>query len=294
MIKSMTGFGRGECNLEGQKLTVEVRSLNHRFLEISVHASRQCLAWEQRFRKMIQGRFARGRFDIHLKHGLKQTASSKVSVNLPLVQSYVESLMKMKKSSRVKGEIDLYMLAGMKDVLTIEEPDGVGEEKDWAKVQETFQQALDSVETMRVTEGKTMYEDLSKRIQFLDYCLVGVQAQVPEVVEGHQKRLTERVQEILENVKELDQSRVDQEIAFIVQKIDVTEEVVRARSHLAQLKNLLDTPEPVGRKLDFLVQELQREINTMGSKGNDSEVSQMVVEGKAELEKIREQIQNVE
>jgi uncharacterized protein (TIGR00255 family) len=293
MIKSMTAFGRAEKEDEGRTCVVEIRTLNRRYLEVSVRLPRQWFALEDRVRKLVGSKIARGRVDVSVKVTESSEGGSRVEVNLPLAEVYLRALRDLNRSLELEERVSLDMILRMEGVITATEPE-VDFEKVWATLSSCISEALEGVDAMRISEGKTIYEDFEQRLQSVEQDLSQVKALAPSILSEYHSRLKQRITALTEGIVELDPNRLAQEVAFLVDKSDITEEIVRAESHLEQFRNMIQSEGPTGRSLDFLLQELNREVNTIGSKGGDAQLPQIVVALKSELEKIREQVQNVE
>lgn len=292
MANSMTGFGRGESNGQGYHFSVEIKSVNHRFLEIMVKTPRSLQIFEDSLRKAIQQRIQRGRIEVYVN--LKETGERKrlVKVDKELVLSYDNSLKELAQNLNTVYVTDIYRLAVLPDVFIIEEEE-IDFEELWIILKKALDEALDSLTEMRSKEGGRLVEDLLGRLDRLESLINKIADRSPAVVNDYRARLKERLSVLLTD-STVDEVRLAMEVALFADRASITEEIVRFKSHLEQFNKILLSGEPVGRKLDFLVQELNREINTIGSKANDLVISQTVVEGKSELERIREQVQNIE
>ena len=293
MIKSMTAFGRAEKEGEGRKYIVEIRTLNRRYLEVLVRLPRQWFPLEDRVKKLVGGKIARGRVDVSLKVQDSAEAATKFEMNLPLAKTYLRALRDLNEALLLEDRIGLNMILSMEGVITNTASE-VDLDKSWATLSSCIDEALEGANAMRMSEGQTIYDDFQKRLEFVEKSLSQVKALVPSVLSEYHSRLKERITVLTEGKVELDPNRIAQEVAFLVDKGDITEEIVRAQSHLKQFRSMIESGGAAGRSLDFLLQELNREVNTIGSKGGDAELSQVVVSLKSELEKIREQVQNVE
>lgn len=292
MLNSMTGYGSGECVFRDGRIVVEVKSVNHRYLDISCKVPKMFFVRESDIKKVISSRFSRGHFDIFVLQDFDREDVREFELNLPLAQEYFSVLKELKDRLNLSGEIDLDLLAGIREIITTKktEPDqGEGGKAFFTAINS----ALDSVERMRQTEGEALYTDFVKRLNSIEKLIVDIRDRSPHVLVYYKDRLAKRVEELI-SVSEVDTKRLNQEIAFLAERSDITEELVRIESHLKQFTLVMNMNEPVGRKLDFLFQEVNREVNTIASKANDAEISQNVVEVKSELEKIREQVQNIE
>ena len=292
MIHSMTGFGRRQAPWQDGSVTVEMRSVNHRFLEIACRLPRPLSHLEDSFKKAIQQRCSRGRIDITVSvQGGKGRVGS-VNLDQPLAKQYHQALRTLKKSLKLSGSIDLALIAGLRDVVSIS--DQPAEDPKLAKIaQQLTTQALTDLDTMRTREGKALAEDMSARIQTLRGHKALVAARTPLLAQEAFARMKIRVEKLLGS-ETPDPPRLYQELAVYADRGDITEEIVRLDSHMIQFEQTLKRAESVGKTLDFLLQEIGREVNTIGSKANDAEIAGHVVQMKAELERIREQVQNVE
>lgn len=294
MVRSMTGYGRGEWADDRRTVTVELRCVNNRYLDCTVKIPRSYLFAEEALKQRIQSRVARGKLDIYVS--LTQTGgeSFSVTVNQQLAKAYLEAFQLLRELGA--GAVHLGCspadLARFPDVLVVEK-----QPEDQQEIQEGMLQALDQAledfDSMRCREGERMAQDVLSRAEAIERLVGRIEARSPQSVADYRTRLEERMQEVLQNVS-IDPGRLLTEAAIFADKVAVDEETVRLRSHLAQLRELLGGGGPVGRKLDFLIQEFNREANTIGSKCSDVENTRYVVDLKAEIEKIREQIQNLE
>lgn len=291
MIKSMTGYGKAELSLKHEKITVEMRSVNHRYGELSVKLPRALLCFEHEVRKAVSERLKRGKIDIFVQVDTIPD-SRPLMVNIPLARSYYSAFNALREELALTDPVPLALIVSQKDVLAAAEDDEQVEGMREA-ILSVVGRAVELLETMRLSEGKELRDDLQRRRRNLDLLLDRVSARAPSVAAEYAEKLAARLEQI-GNGNIPDEVRVSQEIALMADRCDITEELVRFASHLAQFDAAFEAGEPVGRKLDFLMQEMGREVNTIGSKANDSEISSCVVELKAELEKIREQVQNIE
>lgn len=291
MVKSMTGYGRQESLAHGKKITVEIKSVNHRFLDLSVKLHSSYSFLEDRIKKEVQKSVSRGKVDLYL-HIENQQGDKAISVNEGFAKSYCEALRRLKKSLSLPGRIDVALISRNSEVFSYQKPEEDPEVL-WADVKAALDAALADFVEMRSREGARLAEDLTERGKLVLSIVEQIEAQAPRIVKEYEERLGEKIREVLGDTQ-MDESRVLTEVAIFADRVSFNEEVVRLKSHFEELSNLLAKTEPVGRKLDFLIQEMNREINTTGSKCNDIAVSRMVVDVKAELEKIREQVQNIE
>lgn len=288
----MTGFGRGEASGNGYQFSVELKSVNHRFLEIIVRSPRNLIGFEERIRKTLQEKFQRGRIEVHINVVETEEKMRLVKVDKDLALSYDKTLKDLALALHTAYEADIYRLVTLPEILSVEEPE-IDLDTLWGTCAEALLKASDGFGQMRRIEGEKLTIDLLQRLDLITEYLQKIAERAPYVVTDYQERLQERLQTLLGEV-ELDEVRLANEVVFFADRASITEELVRFDSHLAQSREALRSFDPVGRKLDFLVQEMNREINTIGSKANDLRIGQQVVNVKSELEKVREQIQNLE
>lgn len=292
MIKSMTGYGKAEATSEAGRIIVEIRSVNHRYGEIHIKIPRALMPFENEVRKLVSGRLKRGKIEVFVQQEGVAGVSFLPMLDLQLARVYLEAFMKMKEALGLHEPVTLSLIAAQKDVLKLGESESATEALH-EELLAAAGDAVDNLDAMRLREGAALMEDLAGRRESLSALIARVAERAPLVVLDSAKRLTERVAQ-LAGESGVDEGRIAQEIAFMADRCDITEELVRFDSHLRQFDETLLMDEPVGRKLDFLLQELNREVNTIGSKANDPDITSCVVQLKAELEKIREQIQNIE
>lgn len=292
MVKSMTGFGRGEATGVGKKFTVELKGVNHRFSEVFLRMPRSMVALEDRIRRQIQSEVARGRVDGYFTMENYGNKTPIVKVDKDLAVSYYKAMKGLQSELGLPGEIDVNDLLKLPDVLSVqEEPEDA--ETWWPFWEDALTRALTGMVEMRQVEGARLQEDLVKRIERIAGATEEIRLRRPELANHYRERLVMRLQEWLDG-NMMDQSRLEAEVVLFAEKSSITEELVRLDSHLVQAKTCLGSDEPVGRKLDFLLQEMHREINTIAAKAGDLLVGQQVINVKSELEKIREQVQNIE
>lgn len=292
MIKSMTGFGRAVAETDGYVITVEIKSVNHRYFEFSSRIPRQYGFLDDKLKSYINSRVSRGKVECYVSIDALNTEAAHVVVNNTLASAYVSALKELSKNYDLKEDFGASTVARFQDVLVVKKADE-DEEKIWSYVKSVTDAALDKFIAMRTVEGAKMKNDISSRADYILSCVEYIEKRSPETVKEYNDELVERVHDLIGDVS-LDEGRVIQEVAIYADKVAVAEETVRLRSHLDQLKAFINADEPVGRKMDFLVQEINRETNTIGSKANDVDIARKVVDIKAEVEKIREQIQNIE
>lgn len=291
-MESMTGYGSAEGPSALGAISTEVRSVNHRFCDITLKLARKLSSLENRIKELIRTRFSRGRFDMIVRLDSSERNAYRLEPDLDMARQYLDALRTLKTKLRLRGEISLEMIAQAKDIIvSVEDEEEI--EKHWEEIKPVIEQALDAVKAMRRQEGKGLAVDLRKRIRSVRTLVEGIVVRAPQVTEDYRRKLGQRLEKML-NGTNLDPVRFNQEVAFFAERSDISEETVRMLSHLAQLEQTMQSDEPMGRKLEFLVQEIHREANTVSSKANDETISHDVVEIKGELEKIREQIQNLE
>lgn len=292
MLKSMTGFGRAQKEIDGYVITVELKSVNHRYFEFSSRVPRQYGFLDEKLKSYINGKVSRGKIECYVTIEALNTDTADVVVNHTLATAYVNALKEIAETYELKDDFGASTISRFPEVLVVRKSDE-DEEKLWGYVQEVCSEAIDKFVAMREIEGSKMKDDIYSRGQFILDCVSYIEERSPQTVKEYNDKLVERVHELLGDVS-LDESRILQEVAIYADKVAVAEETVRLRSHIEQLNTFISSDEPVGRKMDFLVQEINRETNTIGSKANDVDIARKVVDIKAEVEKIREQIQNIE
>ncbi len=288
----MTGFGRGELEKNGRVWTAEIRCVNNRYLDLKMKLPRGYTPLEEKIRKMVAETHLRGRVDLMLSVSGDFSDLQEVKVNMALAGGYRDALQALSEEFGLVSEITPQILAAYPEVLIREQQD-----EDlaivWEMVEKVVATALQNCDTMRCQEGKTLAVDLNGRLQFFEKTIGSIEKSIPELLEQRQKNLQERLDKLLANVQ-LDPARLAQEVAVMADKTDVTEEIVRLRCHISQFTLFLTEESGIGRKLDFLIQEFLREVNTLASKINDAAVAHLTVDLKSELEKMREQVQNIE
>ena len=292
MLHSMTGYGRAVQTLNGREITVELRSVNNRFLDCSVRLPRAFYYAEDALKQSVKERVSRGKVDMFVTVNVTAAENVRISLNRPVLEGYLEALRTIAKDYQVREDITATSLTRFPDVFVVEKQEE-DEKQITADIVSVAQEALCAYDRMRCTEGENLAADLRSRAAVILSYVERVAKRSPVTVPAYRTRLEAKMREVLASTA-IDASRILTEAAIFADKVAVDEETVRLRSHLAQMEKLLSEGGPVGRKLDFLLQEMNREANTIGSKGNDIEQARNVVEIKAELEKIREQIQNIE
>jgi uncharacterized protein (TIGR00255 family) len=288
----MTGFGKAESRNADVTLSVEVKSVNHRYCDINIKLPRTLSGFENDVKKTVAERLNRGKIDVYINLDLIGSATLCATLNRPLVNAYLSVLDQLKAEFSVAGEISLDWLASQKDLIRIEEA-AIDQELLKASLLETVGAALKGIDQMRRAEGAATAADLHARILQIGRLIDQVETLAPEMPKEWRQKLEQRLKKFADEI-EFDPQRLAQELALVADRCDVSEELTRFRSHIQQFLALLECAEPVGRKMDFLVQEMNREANTTGSKSNHAELTRLVVDIKAELEKIREQVQNIE
>ena len=292
MLRSMTGFGASDLATAAGRYTVEARSLNHRFLEIIVRLPRELAPLEDRIRALVQGRVLRGRVEVAIMRENYGKRLRTVRIDLDLAKAFASALNELKQALELPGSPDLAMLSALPDLIRIEEQKE-DLEAAWTAIAEAVEVALSRLVAMREREGARLTSDLGQRVRRLAERADEIERRAPLVVQEHAARLTRRIEELI-GMPPVDEGRLAAEVAIFADRSDIAEETTRLRSHLAQMQQMLIGDGPAGRTLEFLVQELGREANTIGSKANDVEISRAVIAVKGELESLREQIQNLE
>ncbi|RKH87265.1 YicC family protein [Corallococcus sp. AB045] len=292
MLKSMTGFGSGRARVGDEEVSVEARSLNHKFCEVKVRLPRELSALEPALVKQVKDRLARGSVEILVRRQAATVSGNVPTVDVALAREYARAFREVAEAMGQSVDVAWSQVANQPGVIRLEEK-GVDVESATQATQTALQQALAALETMRNTEGESIHTDLDARMKLIEGWSQEVARLAPRAVSDYQQRLTDRVAELARGVA-VDPQRLAQEVALFAERTDIAEEVTRLATHLEQFRLLMASPEPVGRRMDFLVQEMHREVNTTGSKSQHAEISARVVSMKAEVERIREQVQNVE
>ena len=292
LLKSMTGYGRVKVENDLREITVELRSVNHRYLDLNIKVPRIYGYLEDVVSKQAQAAIARGKVDIFVSVRAKEGADIKVTPNMAVIQGYMDALKKVSETYGIPADVSALSLLRLPDAMEQNKEEADADQLK-AEVSAVLAQALEEYNAMREKEGARLVEDVIYRAGLIAKSVEFVENRSPDCVEEYRTRIAARMNEILDG-SELAQQRILQEAALYADKVNVTEEIVRLRSHLSQLHTMLKSPVAIGRKLDFLVQEMNRETNTIGSKANDFQIAKTVVDMKAEIEKIREQIQNLE
>ena len=292
MVLSMTGYGRAGALLHGRDIKVELRSVNARFLEYSDRLPRSCAFLQDKLKKLVAARVSRGKVELNLSIQAVTAADTVVTVNWPLAQGYRDALRDLAQRMELPDDLTAGMVARFPDVLA-QTAAPANEDELWQDVQAVAQQALDAFVAMRAAEGEKLKADVENRLTAVETLVGQIEQQSAGRVQAYSEKLYARLQELLGD-RSIDEGRLVTEAAIFADKTAIDEETVRLHSHVAQYREILALDEPIGRKLDFLTQELNREANTIGSKCQDVAVTRLVMELKSEIEKIREQIQNIE
>ncbi len=288
----MTGFGRGETIGRSRAFTVEVQSVNHRFLEVRCRVPKRLTGLEPRIQQAIQERFSRGHFDVLVLDKDLDGRGRSLKVDVPLAMQYVDALRSLQQALGLPGEVTLEMLTAQRDLIAVEEsPESLDES--WGELSLALAKALDALAEMRRREGEALAANLRAHLGEVEATLAGIVERAPVLIQAQRDRLRERVAELLDG-RLPDPARLEQEVALLAERSDVAEECDRLRSHLAQFRAGLEQPGAQGRRLDFLLQEMQREANTIGSKSADAVLAHEVVRLKTSIERLREQVQNLE
>ncbi len=293
MIKSMTGYGRGELDNAVGRLIVEIRSVNSRSCNVTAKLPDNLLSLESRVYNYIRGRVSRGQVNVSVSLD-RATSGKKVILDRELAKEYCKQLTDIKEYLSITEPIALNTIAALPGVVNVEEPyDDIDEI--WSAVHGALEIAVDQLVEVRAAEGASILEDLYSRLETMSQLADQISSRTPEVVEEYRQRLRQRVNELLRDEITIDDSRIAMEVAIMAERCDITEEIVRLRSHIGQMKDVLkDSGGPVGRHLDFILQEINREVNTVASKASDSQISACCIRFKGETEKAREQVQNLE
>jgi len=292
VLRSMTGYGRSQKILHGRDITVEIRSVNHRYYEYSSRIPRTYSYIDDKLKTLLKSGISRGKVEVAVTINNIESKDTEIALNKGVAEGYVRALRSVADELQLKDDLSLSKLIKLPDVFCVQKtPDN--EEEIWNDVAETASEALDKFVSMRELEGERLKSDILAKADLILTKVGMIEELSPQTVENYRNRLYQKLQEVLEG-KDIDEQRIVTEAALFSEKIAVDEETVRLRSHISQLKTMLDSDETIGRKLDFIVQEMNRETNTIGSKAQDISITRIVVDVKAEIEKIREQIQNIE
>ncbi len=290
MIKSMTGYGRGEKYGE-ISWTVEMRSVNHRYLEVYVKLPKPWLSLEERIKNYIKGKISRGRIDVFVNICC-DNMPVEIKIDKATINNYYNSLIEIKRDVGFEGPVSLSLLSIMPDLFTVEEK--LPQEEDiWFSLKPAIVEAVENLIDMRKAEGKNLWEDILSRIEIVGDRVEMIKKHAESLLDDYRQKLLKHIQDIADDVS-LDEERLEAEVILYTEKSNITEEIVRLQSHISQFKSIAEIEDSVGKKMDFIAQEMFREVNTIGSKSSQYSITREVIEIKSELEKIREQIQNVE
>jgi uncharacterized protein (TIGR00255 family) len=289
----MTAFAVAESSINGLVISTEMRSYNSRHLDVALRLPSRYLALEEKIKALIAHQAVRGRIEVKIQIETDLEETDAFEIDSGRAKGYIAALKQLKEIFKIKDDMSLSLLlsAGgiLKPVETVKDLEAI-----WPSVENCVQKALDDLDSMRKREGDFIAQDLFARLDLINQCIDRIQKESSDLVALYQQRLKERISLLTQDIVELDAARIAQEAAIIADKSDISEEIVRATSHLQQFRHIMNSDEPAGRKLNFLLQELHREFNTMGAKVGNADISHLIIEAKAELEKIREQIQNIE
>lgn len=293
-MKSMTGYGRGECTMYERKFTVEIKAVNHRYNDITVKLPRAIMGFEDEIKKAISKKVFRGKLDVFVNFESFSQEDINISVNEPLAKSYTETLRKLKSDLHLDGDVTIEIVSKFPDVITVDK--SISNENTENEIRECLMKAVedakDAFVAMREVEGETLKKNIIEKVAFVNDALQKIEERAPFVSKDYRARLEAKLADLDEI--QVDESRLLTEVMLFADKACIDEEITRLHSHISQMYSIVEESVPVGRKLDFLVQEMNRETNTIGSKSNDIQITNHVVDIKSEIEKIREQIQNIE
>lgn len=292
MPKSMTGYGRSKMLFGAREITVEIRSVNHKFFEFSSRVPRQYGYIEDKLKALFSASISRGKVEAYVSISTNDGSDVSVEVNTPLAENYISALRKANSTLNLTDDITLTRLFGIPDIFTVTRAE-TDENELWEEVRATASAALEGFVDMRRREGERLKADILTKLDYIEETVAKIELRSPEVTKEYRERLYQKLCDILQD-KNIDEARILTEAAIFADKTAVDEETVRLKSHVASFRELLELDEPIGKKLDFLVQEMNREVNTTGSKCSDLTITKMVVDLKSTIEKVREQIQNIE
>ncbi len=293
LVKSMTGFGRGEFGNDLHNFKVEIRAVNHRYNDIVVKMPRHIGYLEESIKKIIKTQINRGKVDVYINLEYINDSAIGIKVDIPLAKSYKAALEELRLELNLEDNIRLNNILGLSEIIKTERKE-LDEDSTWDCLKNALDIALLDIVGMKATEGEELKTDMVSKLNVIECKVLEIEKRSPLVVLEYRDKLKERINELLEKDGNMDEDKINYEVVFFADKSNINEEIVRLKSHIKQFISILQEKEAVGRKLDFLIQEMNREVNTIGSKANDILISQNVVELKSEIEKIREQVQNVE
>ncbi|MEA3422475.1 MAG: YicC/YloC family endoribonuclease [Bacillota bacterium] len=293
MISSMTGYGQGNAQNSDFKLNIEMKSVNNRYLDINIRLPRKFNIFEEMIKDTIKSKMSRGKVDVFINVAKSEREDVTITPDFPLLERYVEAYQQIIDRFELKDSVDLGKLLRNQDILIVEDKE-LDEEESIITIKEALNTAVDGLIGMRQREGEKLKLDIIEKTDRINIVLEEIRKIAPEISVKYKEKMQIRIRELLDQIEDYDEERLNMEVAVFADKKDINEEIVRLDSHFSQLNDLLSIDQPVGRKLDFLLQEINREVNTIGSKSPDFDISNYVVDIKSELEKIREQIQNIE
>lgn len=288
----MTGFGRGDFTQNDKISVIEVRTVNHRYNDISIRMPRTFNSFEDKIREYIQNKISRGKVDIFISYTNLGTSNKKVVIDKQLTQEYINVLNDIKKEFNISDGIGLSLISRLPDAIKIENAEE-DQEEIWIVLKNALENAVSNLISMRENEGERLKDDIIVRLDYISNIINEIEQKVSSVIEEYREKLSNKIKELMKNTP-IDENRVAMEVAIMSDKSSIVEEIVRLRSHLSQMASTLDSSDPIGRKLDFIVQEMNRESNTINSKTGNIEIIRHIINIKTEIEKIREQIQNIE
>lgn len=293
MVKSMTGFGRGTCSEGNKTFIIEMKSVNHRFQETSIKFPRFFLSLEDKARNLINQHIKRGKVDVYITQKDYNKESTEAILNMNLAKSYLKCLKTINEELSLREDITVSSLSRFPEVITLEQREENLDEV-WISIESALKEALGKLLLMRNIEGEKLEEDLILKLNNIKSLIAKINERTPFVVKEYKEKLSSRLKDLMDEKQNYDEGRVAMEIAIFADKASIDEEITRLNSHIEQIKSTLKLEEPIGRKLDFIIQEMNREANTIASKANDLEILNYTLELKSEIEKIREQVQNIE
>lgn len=293
LVMSMTGYGKGEYENEFYRCKIEIKSVNHRYIDINVRSPRQISYLEEKVKKQVKQALSRGKIEVYIDLDYLSGGQVEVEIDNELASSYYGALQELKVNLNLNDEVSLDNVLNMPDIIRTRRRD-VDEDIVWEALENALDKALNEISEMRQNEGQELKDNILFNLTNIGNYINIIEERSPKVVEEYRIKLNERIEGILEDDVQLDNEKLSIEVAFFADKADINEEIVRLKSHIKQLNTILNDGNSIGRKLDFLIQEFNREINTIGSKSSDTIITSYVVELKSEIEKIREQIQNIE
>ncbi|MHC1721283.1 MAG: YicC/YloC family endoribonuclease [Clostridiaceae bacterium] len=292
MIKSMTGYGRGSIELEGRSYTIEIKSVNHRYCDLSIKIPKSLLSLEDRIRKTVQSKINRGKTDLFLTQNLFDKKDTAAYLNKSLADSYFACLTELKNRYNMRDEVSLSLIARLPEVITTKQEEEDAEEI-WNSISIPLNTAIDQLIQMREKEGLKLKEDIIEKCKGIEEMVTVIGDKSTFIVDEYLKKMKQRLDDLIREYK-VDENRLAMEVAILADKASIDEEIVRLKSHLVQVKETMEIDEPIGRKLDFIIQEMNRETNTIASKASNLDIINIVLNMKNEIEKIREQVQNIE